>query len=600
MRTTGRILVFMLVLFSHFIGETDVWFHILVYVTIAILSSLLFVQFLKNKKPFHVNIPDILILCFTIYLFLINIFNDNFWGNDRLYNLLIILLLYFAFSFLYKKDKGILLFIFYGLLAGLVVELIIGFGQLFGVFSNSDSKFVLGGLFGNPGAFAGYLAIISPFLLVFILQRKQFFKSENSGYAITFSFCASACLILLSNSRGAWIACFAGLFFVLNQRYKVIYRLMGLLKTTATKAVAVIALVSVITVVFFGLYLYKKESAFGRLFIWKVSKEMAYEKPFFGSGFGAFEAEYGKVQAAYFLSNKGSDSEKQVADYVTCAYNEYLEMLIESGVIGLFLFLGILCFALINRHVGKPPIYRTAAKASLISLLVLCSVSYPFRLMPNLLLLVIFLFVIFRTGRYRTIVIARHGYGKAVAFVWLIALSGLIYCSSRYVYGVYHFRNGYAKVLNNDFDGGIIDYKKAYAILDTDGKFLFYYGSALYLKHDYLASIGFLRQAITLRSDPNAFITLGRSLQQLNRYREAEKAYKMATGITPAKLYPKYLLVKLYFEMQQTGKALAMAESIITAKEKVPTTAGAEIKSEIRELVAQYNRANVKPLKQNL
>lgn len=593
MKTAGRILIFILIAIIHFMAAMDVWFHIVCYSIIAILSGLMLIQFLRNNEPFKINIPDLLILCFTLYLFLNNVLNGTFWGNDRLYGLLIILLLYFAFSFLYKIDKGILPFIFYGLLTGLAVELIVGFGQLFGIFSNSDSKFVLGGLFGNPGAFAGYLAIIVPFLLAFYLHRKQLYKSENLGYAIIFGFYASICLIILSNSRGAWISGFAGLYFVLNHQYQLANRLKGLLKTTATKAVASLVLVSVVIVAFFALYNYKEESAFGRLFIWKVSKEMVYEKPLFGNGFGAFEADYGKVQVAYFLNNKGTDSEKQVADYVTSAYNEYLEMLIESGIVGLSLFLAILYFAFINRNDENISKYHIAAKASLLALAVLCLVSYPFRLMPNLLLLVICLFVIFRTGQYKTITIA--GYGKAVVFLWLTAISGLIFCGSRYVYGIYHFRNGYAKVLNHDFDGGIRDYEKAYPLLDSSGEFLFYYGSAFYLKHDYSQSIDYLQKAVKLRSDPNAFITLGRSLQQLKRYREAENAYQMATGITPAKLYPKYLLAKLYLEMEQTGKALAVAGYIINAKEKAPTTAGAEIKYEMKELIAQYNKPNVKP-----
>lgn len=133
--------------------------------------------------------------------------------------------------------------------------------------------------------------------------------------------------------------------------------------------------------------------------------------------------------------------------------------------------------------------------------------------------------------------------------------------------------------------------------MDNNGEFLFYYGSALYLKHDYSGSVNLLKKATKLRSDPNTFITLGQSLQQLKQYHEAEHAFQIATGITPSKLYPKYLLVKLYIEMQQTDKALKLAEIIINAKEKVPTTAGTEIKTEMKVLINQYSKDKVKPLK---
>lgn len=89
---------------------------------------------------------------FVAYLFANNIINGSFWGNERLYYYLSLLLLYFAFKILYRNDNVILKFVFYGLLAGLIIELLTGFGQLFGITPNSDSKFLLGGLFGNPGA----------------------------------------------------------------------------------------------------------------------------------------------------------------------------------------------------------------------------------------------------------------------------------------------------------------------------------------------------------------------------------------------------------------------------------------------------------------
>jgi O-antigen polymerase len=130
-------------------------------------------------------------------------------------------------------------------------------------------------------------------------------------------------------------------------------------------------------------------------------------------------------------------------------------------------------------------------------------------------------------------------------------------------------------------------------VFTGDPKFLFYFGSAFYLKQDYEQSVDFLKKAAELTSNPNAFITLGNSFKELKRYEEAEQAYKTASGITPAKLYPRYLLVLLYIEMQEKEKALIMANYIINAEEKIATTAGRQIKEEMQILVDQYSKPDV-------
>lgn len=321
---------------------------------------------------------------------------------------------------------------------------------------------------------------------------------------------------------------------------------------------------------------------------------MVVKNPLFGNGSESFGADYGKAQATYFLNNKFSENEVQVADYVTCSYNEFLEIVIELGIVGFLLIIAILYFALAKQQSINNSKYSIVAKTSLIALLVLSMVSYPFALIPNVLLFVICLFVIFRTGNFKNIAIVK--YSKLLIFGWFLSILLLVYCASRQVYGIYHFKNGYTKVLNNDFDIAINDYKKADLYLNDSGEFQFYYGAALYLKQDYRASILHLQKAVNLRSDPQAFIMLGNALHKQKQYAKAELAYLMVSGITPAKLYPKYLLAKLNIEMKQIDKAIKIGQTIIATTEKTPTTAGSEIKAEMKILIDRYSKQNVKSL----
>lgn len=270
-------------------------------------------------------------------------------------------------------------------------------------------------------------------------------------------------------------------------------------------------------------------------------------------------------------------------------------MLIESGFVGLVLFLGILFFAFFSRSNPNNSKIRIAAKASLIALIALSMVSYPFRLMPNQIILVSCIFIIFQTANYKTYQTGR--FAKAIVLLMLSIILVLSFFYGKYLYGTYYFRVGYSKVIRGDINSGLKDYTIAFMQLQNNGKFHFYYGSAFYLKQDYAQSVDFLRKATELSSDPNAFITLGNSFKELERYKEAEQAYKTACGITPAKLYPRYLLAQLYINMQEIEKALIMANYLLTAEEKISTTAGLQIKEEMQILIDQYSKPDVEPLK---
>lgn len=588
MKKITNILIFLLILFSHFrMAEINVFLQGFLYALILVLSLIAVYHRLRDNEPIHFNILDVLIICFSSYLILNNIIQENFHSNKRIHDLLFNLSLLPILSIFFKKDRGIINTLFLGFTIAAGVEICIGFCQLFGLIQNSDPKFVLGGLMGNPGAFAGHLAIFSPFLLFAVINHKLFGQSEDLFYALIFCLCSALFLIGISESRGAWISASLGLIYVLNTRFDFIIRLYQIVKTAWAKVVTAFLVFAAILSISFLLYNYKPDSAFGRLFIWKVSKEMVTNQPVFGHGIGSFEEGYGKIQAAYFMNGKGTASEIQTADYVTCAYNEYLEMFIDSGLIGTLMFLLIIGVSLASKRIEQDaPDFNSVSKGILIAFCMLSLVSYPMRLPPNLQLVIAGFFVISRTGNFKSYSILKAG--KGIVLIWLLTLSITIYWAGRNLYGSYYLQKGYRQVMNNEFQKGIQDYTKAEPFLHNDGLFQFYFGSALYLKNDVEASLPHLQKAVSLNSDPNAFITLGNAFQKLKRYKEAENAYLVSEGITPSKLYPKYLLAKLYFEMGLYDKALDKAKTIINTKEKVATTAGSEIKAEMNELIKQY------------
>ena len=102
----------------------------------------------------------------------------------------------------------------------------------------------------------------------------------------------------------------------------------------------------VLAILLSGLYFMKKDSANGRLLIWRCSWEMIKEKPFFGYGQGGFKANYMNFQARCF--EKHPDSKYALlADNTSRPFNEYIGLLVNHGLVG-FLLLLLLSFYLIR------------------------------------------------------------------------------------------------------------------------------------------------------------------------------------------------------------------------------------------------------------
>lgn len=79
----------------------------------------------------------------------------------------------------------------------------------------------------------------------------------------------------------------------------------------------------------------KEDSALGRILVWKVtlSTPHPHASLLWGNGIGYFESQYGKWQADYFREKEGIEKERHIAGYVTTAYNEFLELGLEQGII---------------------------------------------------------------------------------------------------------------------------------------------------------------------------------------------------------------------------------------------------------------------------
>jgi O-antigen ligase len=102
---------------------------------------------------------------------------------------------------------------------------------------------------------------------------------------------------------------------------------------------------------------FKQNSSLGRILIYKISLNIYKEHWFYGIGFNKFKTTYMYYQANYFKENSFTKQDLLLADNTYYVFNDYFQIIIENGILGLLLLLIILFFLikLFKIVIKKPP-----------------------------------------------------------------------------------------------------------------------------------------------------------------------------------------------------------------------------------------------------
>jgi tetratricopeptide (TPR) repeat protein len=147
------------------------------------------------------------------------------------------------------------------------------------------------------------------------------------------------------------------------------------------------------------------------------------------------------------------------------------------------------------------------------------------------------------------------------------------------------------------------NYEPLYPYLNDQIQFLFEYAQSLSksddkgiagqarndsytkVRHDRLIrSNEVLQRAMQISCDPMLYNIIGKNYQAMKEYEQAEAAFLQSTRIVPNRLYPWYLLCKLHAETGNTEKMKEMAEIVQTKEPKVQSPAVREMREEVRKL----------------
>lgn len=251
------------------------------------------------------------------------------------------------------------------------IEAVWGIRQVYGFTYSNHSLYALTGSFYNPGPYSGYLAMIFPICLYEWLKRKEG-KKTIPYYVALAVMLLILCVLPAGMSRSAWIAAAVSSIYVCGIHYKM--EIQHYIRHHRKQAVS-FAIVTFILggIALGGIYQMKKDSADGRLFMWKIAAQAVSEYPWTGCRWNSVPAAYGQAQENYFAAGNYTATEELVAGAPEYVFNEYLQVAIAWGI-------PVLCIGLLilggSMYIGhKQGIYGLCG--ALLSLAVFAFSSYP-------------------------------------------------------------------------------------------------------------------------------------------------------------------------------------------------------------------------------
>ena len=460
------------------------------------------------------------------------------------------------------------------ILAG-AIETVWGLCQVYGYTSSNHSLYALTGSFYNPGPYSGFLAMCLPVCLHEWLKRGK----NVGGYIALGVLLLMLCVLPAGMSRSAWLAAGIASAYIgwMHYRSQV---MAGIRKHKALTVGAVIALSFALG----GAYLLKKDSADGRLLMWKVAVQAIKEKPLSGYGWDYVAGAYGDAQEKYFSKGEYTEQEERVAGSPEYVFNEYLQTAMAWGVLVLCVILLLVIVAMTGHHVSG----NYGLFGSMLSLAVFSFSSYPFQ------------FPLFVAAFGLLVLTGLSGWLRFFPVALLFPV-GLCWCAG--IYGGYVYfthvqereavKNRWQRVRmfyhSGAYSEAVESYMPFHEIMKWNARYLFELGHACHKTGNHEESNRYLKEALRVSADPMILNILGKNCQAEKRYQEAEHCLLRSVNRLPGRIYPYYLLFKLYDEIPEGKYAQERKEwaarMVLEKEPKVQSTAIREMREEVKKRI---------------
>ena len=450
-------------------------------------------------------------------------------------------------------------------------EAILGLRQLYGFATSGHSMYALTGSFFNPGPYSGYLAMILPVCLYqWLVCGRRGGRVVAGGVMLLI-----LCVLPAGMSRSAWLAagvsclCVYAWHMDWTDKFRLLWQ-----QQRQRVVMVVVGGFCVLLLAGYLLFVLKPDSARGRLFMWKITCRAIAEKPLTGYGIHNFAAAYGNAQETYFAAGDYEPWEERVAGSPEYAFNEYLQAAVELGI-PLAVCLLVVVVLCLYRGVRKG---RYGICGAILSLMIFSFSSYPLQL-PVFIVTFGGLLVacLFGADRWQWL-----GVAVLVGIIGGFRLKNDLQVEQ----ACREWMNARVLYSAGAYQSAEKEYGRLYPLLRDRASFLFEYGHGLHKQQQFSKSNRILKEALQRSCDPMILNVIGKNYQQMGDCLSAEDWFIRSTHRLPGRIYPYYLLAKLYAEpgFRQPDKFEKMKRMVLTKEPKVHSTAIRQMREEIKKI----------------
>ena len=333
-----------------------------------------------------------------------------------------------------------------------------------------------------------------------------------------------------------------------------------------------------------GAVVLKKDSALGRLHIWRIECRAIMQKPL-GVGPGNELWQYGCTQEEFFHSKERPQAIVRVAGNPEHAFNEYLKFGMQGGVLGLLASVAAVVLSLLSLRRRSLPLW-----SGMMAFAIVAVASYPlaftmFQIMLALLLAAASVPEGTPTAAGAAVPVShkRNIPGLLLAGASLVALlasSG--YRSSE--------RKALVEVRGKHTVEELAPYREQ---LPWFYPYMYELGLAMYKEGRYEECLEVMEKASRLTADPLPHNISGLCYKELGGFKEATHEFLRAHYMVPFRLLPLYNLMLLMEETGHEAEALGLARTIATAPVNRNNKQMVQIQAEARGAVEYLTQKNI-------
>lgn len=528
---------------------------------IGVIALAAVVGFKKNYLV-KLGVLDLWCLGLMAYCAANNLCQDHYYIIEPLFYVkwLSLVLVYF-FCRNIGGDRGSL-WICAALAASAFVQAVISILQYLGVIGVTlNGNFVNSAGFANTIPLSVYLAV--GFICCLQLCLRLYKNGKYPLAVVTFSVCITiVAAFVLCLCRGTLVGLIVavGVFILDNIRGK---------HNPKLKMYVGIAMVICLLIVVSGLYMLKVPSANTRFLLWRVSGDMIKENTLLGRGAPGFAADYMYYQAEYFRNNPESGFVK-ISNNHYQSYNIFVQMLVEHGVVGFVLLMGVIWTAFARCRKG---VWRYV----LLCLLAASCFTYTNHVFPLMLIFPMALGML----REEESGVVKAGFliRIAVGVVGLFLIGYSVIALGRY-----------ERVCRVVEKGGFVGSKDFMELCRNNRNFNLQCSMNIFNSEELAAAeklemMEFLNEGMTTSEK---ICDMGDLYLAVGDVVKAEEHYLLAHYMVPCRVIPLGKLIALYEKVGDEEKLFDVSQKIIDTDYSVVSSVTLRIRARAKEIIGKF------------